>query len=88
MASTDTYTSLIALLDEHGAQYRLIDHPPEGRTELVRRRRQPDVRAGMLQRKTRWMRASGTSIVHADQVSGRDRSTGATGAAPGVSDRR
>jgi Ala-tRNA(Pro) deacylase len=23
------------LLDEHGAQYRLIDHPPEGRTELV-----------------------------------------------------
>jgi Ala-tRNA(Pro) deacylase len=35
MASTDTYTSLIALLDEHGAQYRLIDHPPEGRTELV-----------------------------------------------------
>jgi hypothetical protein len=37
MASTDTYTSLIALLDEHGAQYRLIDHPPEGRTELVAR---------------------------------------------------
>jgi Ala-tRNA(Pro) deacylase len=35
MASTDTYTSLIALLDEHGAQYRLIDHPPEGRTEYV-----------------------------------------------------
>ena len=35
MSSTDTYTSLIALLDEHGAQYRLIDHPPEGRTELV-----------------------------------------------------
>ena len=35
MASTDTYTRLIALLDGHGAQYRLIDHPPEGRTELV-----------------------------------------------------
>jgi len=35
MASTDTYTRLIALLDEHAAQYRLIDHPPEGRTELV-----------------------------------------------------
>lgn len=35
MASTDTYTRLIAFLDEHGAQYRLIDHPPEGRTELV-----------------------------------------------------
>jgi len=26
---------LIALLDENKAQYRLIDHPPEGRTELV-----------------------------------------------------
>jgi Ala-tRNA(Pro) deacylase len=35
MTSTDTYTRLIALLDEHGARYRLIDHPPEGRTELV-----------------------------------------------------
>ncbi len=31
----DAYTQLIALLDEHGAQYRLIDHPPEGRTEVV-----------------------------------------------------
>lgn len=30
-----TYTRLIALLDEHGAHYRLIDHAPEGRTELV-----------------------------------------------------
>jgi len=35
MASTDTDTSLIALLDKHGAQYRLIDPPPEGRTEVV-----------------------------------------------------
>jgi Ala-tRNA(Pro) deacylase len=35
MASTDTYERLIAFLDEHGAQYRLIDHAPEGRTELV-----------------------------------------------------
>lgn len=35
MASTDTYGRLIALLNEHRAQYRLIDHPPEGRTELV-----------------------------------------------------
>jgi len=35
MASDDTYTRLIALLDEHGAQYRLIDHPPEGRTDIV-----------------------------------------------------
>lgn len=31
----DTYTRLIALLDQHGAQYRLIDHEPEGRTEIV-----------------------------------------------------
>jgi Ala-tRNA(Pro) deacylase len=31
----DTYTRLIALLDEHGSRYRLIDHPPEGRTDLV-----------------------------------------------------
>jgi len=35
MASEDTYTQLITFLDQHGAQYRLIDHPPEGRTELV-----------------------------------------------------
>lgn len=31
----DTYTRLISLLDQHGAQYRLIDHAPEGRTEIV-----------------------------------------------------
>lgn len=31
----DTYTKLIMLLDERGARYRLIDHPPEGRTEIV-----------------------------------------------------
>ena len=31
----DTYTQLIALLDQHGAHYRLIDHAPEGRTEIV-----------------------------------------------------
>jgi Ala-tRNA(Pro) deacylase len=35
MTSTDTYMRLIAFLDEHGTQYRLIDHAPEGRTELV-----------------------------------------------------
>lgn len=35
MTTQDTYTRLIALLDEHGAQYRLIDHPPEGRTDVV-----------------------------------------------------
>jgi Ala-tRNA(Pro) deacylase len=29
------YTELIDLLERHGASYRLIDHPPEGRTDLV-----------------------------------------------------
>ena len=31
----DAYSQLIALLDRHGANYRLIHHSPEGRTELV-----------------------------------------------------
>ncbi|MEU3462543.1 YbaK/EbsC family protein [Streptomyces sp. NPDC006733] len=31
----DTYDELIALLDEHGAVYRTIDHAPQGATELV-----------------------------------------------------
>jgi Ala-tRNA(Pro) deacylase len=31
----DTYERLIALLDGQGARYRLIDHAPEGRTELA-----------------------------------------------------
>jgi Ala-tRNA(Pro) deacylase len=31
----DTYERFVALLDERGARYRLIDHAPEGRTELV-----------------------------------------------------
>jgi Ala-tRNA(Pro) deacylase len=35
LATDDTYTQLIAFLDQHGAAYRLIDHPPEGRTEIV-----------------------------------------------------
>jgi len=35
MTTADTYTRLVAVLDEHGARYRLIDHAPEGRTELV-----------------------------------------------------
>lgn len=30
-----TYDRLIALLDEKGARYRVIEHPPEGRTELI-----------------------------------------------------
>lgn len=33
--SNDTYEQLISFLDQHGAQYRLIDHEPEGRTEVV-----------------------------------------------------
>jgi Ala-tRNA(Pro) deacylase len=35
VASEDTYTQFIAFLDRHGVQYRLIDHAPEGRTEVV-----------------------------------------------------
>jgi Ala-tRNA(Pro) deacylase len=31
----DTYSQLIALLDQYGAHYRLMDHAPEGRTEIV-----------------------------------------------------
>ncbi len=31
----DIYKKLIDLLEQHGAHYRLIDHPPEGRTEVV-----------------------------------------------------
>jgi len=33
----DSYAKLLDLLDRHGARYRLIDHPPEGRTEIVSR---------------------------------------------------
>lgn len=33
--AADTYTKLITLLDQRGARYRLIEHPPEGRTEIV-----------------------------------------------------
>jgi Ala-tRNA(Pro) deacylase len=32
---TDTYEKLIALLDQAGASYRLIDHEPEGQTDKV-----------------------------------------------------
>lgn len=31
----DTYAQLIAFLDKHNASYRLINHLPEGRTEIV-----------------------------------------------------
>ncbi|MFV8129272.1 YbaK/EbsC family protein [Streptomyces syringium] len=35
MKSDETYEKLIALLDEHGATYRTIDHEAEGGTEAV-----------------------------------------------------
>jgi Ala-tRNA(Pro) deacylase len=31
----DTYAQLMAFLDQNAAHYRLIDHEPEGRTEIV-----------------------------------------------------
>jgi len=33
--TNDTYKKLIELLDKNKAKYRLIDHPAEGRTEIV-----------------------------------------------------
>ncbi|HUZ52584.1 MAG TPA: YbaK/EbsC family protein [Streptosporangiaceae bacterium] len=39
----EAYLRLIAELDAAGARYRLIDHPPEGRTELVSALRGHDV---------------------------------------------
>lgn len=39
MAENDAYDRLISLLDDNGARYRLIDHEPEGRTELVSKMR-------------------------------------------------
>jgi Ala-tRNA(Pro) deacylase len=35
MENHATYERLIALFEQHGARYRLIDHAPEGRTEHV-----------------------------------------------------
>ena len=35
MEQNDTYTRFMAHLDQHGIAYRLIDHAPEGRTEIV-----------------------------------------------------
>ena len=35
MAAENAYERLVALLEENGARYRLIDHEPEGRTEVV-----------------------------------------------------
>ena len=35
MELNDTYTRFMAYLDQHGIAYQLIDHAPEGRTEIV-----------------------------------------------------
>ncbi len=35
MDSENTYTQLITFLEQHEVPYRLIDHEPEGRTEIV-----------------------------------------------------
>lgn len=42
MTSGDTYRKLITLLDERGAEYRVIEHEPEGVTETVSRLRGHD----------------------------------------------
>jgi Ala-tRNA(Pro) deacylase len=39
MALGDAYTQFIEYLDRQGIEYRLIDHAPEGRTEIVSRMR-------------------------------------------------
>lgn len=42
-SALDAYERLIVALDAFGARYRLIDHAPEGRTELVSALRGHDV---------------------------------------------
>ena len=42
--SVDTYERLVAFLEHQGVSYRLIDHLPEGRTELVSAMRGHDAR--------------------------------------------
>jgi Ala-tRNA(Pro) deacylase len=44
MPSEEMHSKLIALLDERGAAYRVIDHEPEGVTEAVSRLRGHDPR--------------------------------------------
>lgn len=34
-ASLSIHERLCALLDEHGAGYRVVEHEPEGRTEFI-----------------------------------------------------
>ncbi|HYL92014.1 MAG TPA: YbaK/EbsC family protein [Alphaproteobacteria bacterium] len=45
MPSEDTYSRFVDLLEKGGASYRLIDHAPEGRTELVSPMRGNQLRA-------------------------------------------
>lgn len=45
VVALDAYERLISRLDEAGARYRLLEHPPEGRTELVSAMRGHDVAA-------------------------------------------
>ena len=42
MSKTDTHQRLLALLDSHGAKYRIIEHEPEGRSEEISRIRGND----------------------------------------------
>ncbi|GAA2000596.1 mischarged aminoacyl-tRNA deacylase [Nocardiopsis rhodophaea] len=44
MPPEDTHEKLITLLDERGADYRVIEHPPEGATKAVSRLRGHDPR--------------------------------------------
>ena len=44
MSFEGSYQRLVDLLDQHGAKYRLIDHPAEGRTDIVSPMRGNDVR--------------------------------------------
>jgi Ala-tRNA(Pro) deacylase len=38
----DAYDDLLAFLDDHGASYRVIEHDPQGQTEIVSRLRGHD----------------------------------------------
>src|SRR5215469_16147125 len=44
MSEETMHDRLIALLDGRGASYRLIDHAPEGRSEVVSQLRGNDIR--------------------------------------------
>ena len=45
MNDDSAYARLIAMLDRHQARYRVIDHAPEGRTDIVSALRNHDVRS-------------------------------------------